>query len=180
MAEEKQKIKATIIIEMMGRPVEHLKEVMEKLITEQIGKEKGTKVTGKRDHEPKKVESKDEDGKPISVAEDQTLYTTFSEVDLEADDIFDIIRISFVYMPANIEIVSPTQLNFSNIDLNSLVNGLLAKLHNYDYVAKAALMENQLLGSKLASLTQPRLRMEPVENIQTDDKKNGRKEKKKK
>jgi len=171
--EEKQKIKATIILEMIGRPKEHLAEVMAKII-EEIGKEKGVKVTGKKDNEPKNLENKDKEGKVIEVSEEQMLYTTFSEVDLEMDDIFSLIKISFVYMPANIEIVSPHDFKFSNLDFGSLMNGVIAKLHNYDSVAKAAMMENQILARKLAQFSKPRLNIEPADQ---DD--NGKKKSKK-
>ena len=157
----KVKIKAIIILEMIGRPVEHLKEVMPKLI-ETIGKEKGIKITSTKSHEPKKFDNKNEKGEVIEMPEDQMLYTTFSEVELESEDIFDIIRVCFNYLPSNIEIVEPESFKFNNIDLNSLLSGLMAKLHNYDSIAKAAMFENQVLAKELSKLAGPKLKVEEV------------------
>ena len=56
-----KKIKAAVIFEMMGRPPEHLKETMNKLI-DTIGQEKGVNILKKKIHEVKKIEDKDAQG----------------------------------------------------------------------------------------------------------------------
>jgi len=143
-----QKIKASIIIEIMGRPKEHIVETMDKFI-EVMGKEKGLVISGKTLHEPKKVEHKDKEGKVIEVSEKLQLYTTFAEINIEVDTLMGFVTLCFKYMPAHVEIFEPAELKMNNFEINSMLNELMVRLHNYDAIAKAALNQNQVLTNKL-------------------------------
>ena len=131
-----EKIRATMIFEILGRPAEHIKTALASLV-EKIGSEKGIKVTEKTIHEPTEVkESKD-------------LYTTFAEVSVEFDSIANYFGTIFTYMPANIEIISPVKFDISNLDLNELGNKLIARLHEYDSITKKFIYERNFLLKKL-------------------------------
>jgi len=52
-----KKITAAFIIEILGRPAEHIKQTITELI-EKLCKEKGINVIEKTIHEPKKIEEK--------------------------------------------------------------------------------------------------------------------------
>ncbi len=148
-----KKIKAAIILEMMGRPKEHLASTMEQLL-EVIGKEKNLAITNKKVHELKKVEQKDKEGKVIEVPEDRQLYSTFAEVDIEFESIMDLMMLCFKYLPSHIEIIEPENFMLSNFDLNAFFNELATKMHYYDAIAKSALTNNQILANKLKALMQ--------------------------
>ena len=61
------KLHVSLIIEILGRPAEHVKESLNMLVVK-LGSEKGVKIIDKKYHEPAPVEnSKD-------------LFTTFAEV----------------------------------------------------------------------------------------------------
>ena len=65
-------IKAVFVLEILGRPKEHLIQTLDKLI-DTLNKEKGVKVIEKKIKEP--VELKD----------NKDFYTTFAEVEIEVE-----------------------------------------------------------------------------------------------
>lgn len=133
------KIQATIIIEVIGRPPEHLTETLEELI-KQIDSEKEVKVLNKKLNEP------------TLIKDQKDLYVSFAEVELECDEMAQLFLLSLKYMPANIEISSPSSINISNDRLNQMINELLMKLHQYDEVARILQTEKTILEKKLKGL----------------------------
>src|SRR3989338_6668810 len=87
-------IKVIFILEIVGRPKEHLVKTLDGLI-EAINKEKGIKVIEKKINEP------------IELKNNKDFYTTFAEVEVEVEEILQIAMLMFKYMPANIEIIEP-------------------------------------------------------------------------
>jgi len=130
-----EKIHATLMIEILGKPEEHIKEAMRTLITK-LGAEKGVQVLNKTYHEPKKIENSD-------------LFTTFAEADVELDSLSNYFGIIFAYMPSHIEITSPEKITLSNHDLNELGGALAQRLHNYDAITKQAIGEKEFVLEKL-------------------------------
>lgn len=147
------KIKSDIIIEMLGRPKEHLRKTMKDFL-KKIGAERGVVVAGKKIHSPRKVEQKDNEGKIIKIPGNREVFTTFAEVSLETETIFDLIRIIFIYMPSHIEILEPGEFMMQNIDIAAVLNEITKKLHQYDAIAKNALMQNQMLANKILQMRQ--------------------------
>lgn len=159
MAEKK--IIARFIIEMMGRPKEHLMSVMKDLVSK-VEKERGISVLNKTIHEPKKIEQKDE-----NFGED--LYSTFAEVEIETQDMYVILSFVFNYMPSHIEIISPENFQFTNANFNSMINNILVKLHHYDSIAKTAMMHNQVLSKKLYELQPESSSIRVTENVHAEE-----------
>src|SRR3989344_6553758 len=132
-------IRADMVFEILGRPAEHLKLALSQLI-EKLCSEKGMKILNKTVHEP------------VEVKETKNLYTTFAEVSLECDLIENFMNIIFNYMPAHIEIISPTNLSLSNLHMNELSNKMLARLHNYDAITKKFIYERDFLLHKMKDI----------------------------
>lgn len=132
-------VHATIIIEVIGRPPEHLKETLEEII-KQINSEKGVQVIGKTLNEPTLIKDQND------------LYVSFAEVELECDEITQLFLLCLKYMPANIEITSPSSINIQNDRMNQMVNELLMKLHQYDEVARILETEKSILERKLRNI----------------------------
>ena len=130
------KFQVNIILEVLGRPKEHVKGALNELVT-RLDSEKEVKIIEKNLHDPLPVES----------AKD--LFTTFAELTLELESLNTLFGLIFAYMPANIEVISPQKINLSNIELNDLGNRLVQRLHDYDAITKKALYENELLMEKL-------------------------------
>lgn len=145
---EDKKIRANFVFQMLGRPPEHLIDTMNSLI-DSISAEKGIKIIERMVHPAKKVDNKDERGQPIAQGE---LYSTFSDIELELDNLMTLLSIAIRYMPSHIEIIYPEDFNLKNVDFNLIVNEILARLHNYDAIAKSSLMNNQLLAKKLSEI----------------------------
>lgn len=131
-----QKLQARLILEILGRPPEHVKETL-KLLLDKLGREKGIKITDSRINDP------------IPVPESKDLFTTFAEVYVELESLDNYFGIIFAYMPANIEIIQPEEVTLSSTDLNQLGNKLIQRLHEYDSIAKRMISEKEFLVTKL-------------------------------
>lgn len=132
MAEE---IKVRLIFEILGKPIEHVKESLNNLII-RLNSEKGVNILEKIEHEPKKVEKSSD------------LFTTFAEIEAEIDSLRALFGIIFAYFPSHLEVLSPRNLKIGNDDLNDLMNILIGRLHNYDAVAKKILAEREIIFKK--------------------------------
>ncbi len=146
-----EKIRANVIFEMMGRPPNHLEAVMADFL-KKLGEEKGIKLISKTVNDARKVEEKDKDGKKIKFEKDKELFTTFADVELEFDEFLGLLRILFVYMPSHIEITSPDKFDVAHIDMTMMLNEITGKLHQYDAIAKNAMMHNQILANRVQML----------------------------
>ena len=160
---DKPKIEASFIVEMMGKPKEHLEETLARLV-EKLGSEKGVKIIDKTLHEARKFEVKksDEekeaeaklkenvDSEKVQVLED--IYTTFAEIDAEFDDLNSLWFIAFNYMPSNIEVTKPENFVLRNSDIDFILSGIILRLHKYDEVAKQLSIEKSLLENKVKEL----------------------------
>ena len=132
-------INAIIILEVLGRPPEHLVETLEKLIKD-MDNEKGVKVVSKKINEPKELEKQ------------KGFYTTFAEVEVETEEIFDLTLLMFKYMPAHIEIISPELIALTNNGWGTILNEIVIRLHQYDEIARVVQVEKQVLENKLREL----------------------------
>ncbi len=123
-----EKLTAILIIEVLGKPAEYIKKALEDIL-EKLKKEKDVNVTHSEVKEPKELES--------------GVFTTFAEIELETS-LQMLMNILFAYMPSHIEVIEPEKLSLINSDLNSFLNEITRKLHQYDELAKAMLMEKEV------------------------------------
>ncbi len=130
------KIKANIILEILGRPVSNVIEALNTLI-KKLSEEKGVKITEKKVHPP------------VEVKDAKDLYTTFAEISLDLDSLGNYFGVLFGYMPSHIELVYPERITLRNDDVNHLANLIAQRLHNYDAVAKKMIFERDILAQKL-------------------------------
>lgn len=131
-------IKAIIIIEILGRPPEHVSQTLE-AITKVMKKDKNVILLDKKIYEPKKIQNSE-------------LYSSFVEVELLAKGLVELFGICFDYMPSSIEIIEPIELKFGLADANSLINDLASRLHQIEEVSKKLNLEKQILQAKLDDL----------------------------
>lgn len=132
----KKKILSTLIFEIIGKPPEYIIETLEDLI-KQMNEEKGVKVVNKKINEP------------VVLQENKEFYTTFAEVDLEVEEIYQLAIIMFKYMPAHIEILEPDTIELSNNGWTDILSELTRRLHGYDEVAKVMQLQNAQLQRQL-------------------------------
>ncbi len=128
------------IIEVLGRPKEHVQESLQQYITN-LKEDKRYKVL----HEDF-AEIKKQDGK------DQELWAGFAEVECSTAKASDLTLFCLTYMPSLIEILKPTSLTFSEQDFSLFLNDLQGHLHNIDIVAKQVKLENDFLKKNMSAL----------------------------
>ncbi len=138
-SDETKRINAVFVIEVLGRPPEHLVETLEN-IAKQIGEEKGIKIIGKKINEP------------VLMKEQKDFYTSFMEVEAEIEEIIFLAILMFKYMPAHVEILSPQNLTLSNSGFNDLFNELTRRLHGYEEIARILQTEKMILENQLKTI----------------------------
>jgi len=139
MSSDNKKIVAEFILEVIGRPPEYLNETLIKII-EEIGKEPGVKVKDSKINEP------------VLLKDQKDFYTTFAEVEVEADELLRIAIIIFKYMPAHVEIVFPQNVNLRNSDCDDLFNEITRRLHGYEEITRIVQSEKAILEKKVNAL----------------------------
>ena len=130
---------AKFIIEILGRPAEHLKAALTELV-DKLGTENGVAVLNKEIHEPKKVEKAD------------NLWTTFADVEMKFETLPVFFNAIMTYLPAHIEVYEPESFKLNTFEVNEFANFVVSKLHNYDALAKRIMGERDILISKLEYL----------------------------
>src|SRR3989344_4355965 len=137
---EKGNIKASFIFEILGKPPEHVKKTLE-LPNEKPGEQKGINILNRIIHEPTLV--KKEEGQI------EGLYTTFAEVEIRVNDIKLLIAIVLNMLPSHVEITEPSELKFKNFQLSAILTELTLKMHKYDEISKAVLIERSSVMKRL-------------------------------
>jgi hypothetical protein len=136
-----QKIRAIMIIEIAGRPPEHIKQALEKH-TEQLKNLKDVRLISNKISKPKRLES------------EQEMYTCFAEIEIETESFLRLTEIMFDFMPSSIEIIEPNEVKMNMQQATMFLNNLTGRLHRYDEIAKIANIQNQQLLTKLRQLEQ--------------------------
>jgi len=165
--EETKTIKASMIIEIMGRPEKHIIETLSGMI-KQIDEEKGVRV----------IESRISDAKEIEKAKD--IYTCFADITVEVEEIFPLTLLVFKYMPSHIEIISPETIRINNTVWNDVFNEITGRLHNYDEIARILQMEKAILEKRLRSFVDRENSSEGIKEVKENKKKKDKKPKRKK
>ncbi len=164
--EGKKGIKSTIILEVIGKPPEHLVSTLENII-KQIDEEKGVKVLAKKINEPTLMKNSKE------------YYATFAEVDLEVEDIRFLAIVMFKYMPAHVEVLEPELIALTNNGWSDILSELTRRLHGYDEVARMIQIENSKMRQKLKELMPQENSENKVEEKTIEEEKPKSKKKKK-
>jgi len=137
--EQGEGIKAILILEIIGKPKEHLVETLESLI-KKMDSEPGVKVIEKKIQEP------------VIMKANKDFFTTFAEVEVEVSGIMDLVILMFQYMPAHIEIIYPELIALTNQGWSDILSELTRRLHGYDEVARVLGVEKNILEIKLRDI----------------------------
>ena len=114
------KITVRIILEIVGAPKEHVEKTMV-LILEKLRNEEDLKVLREKTYETEQVKA---------------FWSTFSEIEMEINDLETLTRICFNYMPSSIEILEPNDIKTNAKEITNIFNDLMGKLHAYDMIIK--------------------------------------------
>ena len=132
----KPQVRAILVLEIAGRPAEHVKKVLE-IHVDKLNEQKDVEVINRTISEPKKLES------------EKGIYTCFAEVEIVTISLSRLMEIVFDFMPSSVEIFEPYDLGFSSQEATAFVNDLAGRLHKYDEIAKIAQFQGQQLFRKL-------------------------------
>ncbi len=142
-----KKIVSRVVFEMIGRPKEHLKKTMEDFL-KTLETEKGVRVISKTVHEPKKLKKEVMEKNKYN----GEMFSTFAELEIESEHVMNLFNISFKYLPSHMEVISPESFLVDNLDLNAVTNEIINRIHHYDSLAKAMLMQNKILSKRVEEL----------------------------
>ena len=130
---EKTHIRCKIIIEMLGKPKEHV----EKTLRSYVDKIKD---------DPELIALNTEFA---DAQEKEKLWSTFAELEVVIKGIPKLIAFCFDYMPSSIEILKPEEFSMKKSTIEDFINNLQARLHNVDMIVKKQKNENEFLRQNL-------------------------------
>lgn len=136
-----EKITVSFLIEVLGKPPEHIEKALNDII-ERIDKEEGVIKIVKKD-----IKS------PAPLKDQKDLFISFAEIELEAENIYTISGIVFKYMPSHVEVISPEKISIKNLDLNDFFNEVTRRLHAYDEIARIVQHEKMILEKQVRDLS---------------------------
>ncbi len=126
---EQKPVTARIIIEMLGKPKEHIEKTLVNYVS-------NLKKEGKLEILKEECAPAEEKG---------NLYSCFAELEIKFKDIAKLVEFCFDAMPSSIDIIEPAELAFDTKALTDLLNDLQARLHQVDMAFKAMQAEKQIL-----------------------------------
>jgi hypothetical protein len=124
-------IHCMFIIEMMGKPKDHLQKTLKDYI--------------KHLSSDKKIEVINEDYATPEQKDDSDMFTIFVELETLMKDTGKVVDFCFDYMPSSVEILGPSNLVYKNSDFSNILNDLQDRLHKVDMVIKNLSQENKVL-----------------------------------
>ena len=125
-------IRARVIIEILGSPVEHVEKTIKDVVNEL--EKKKIKILKKEVSEPEKVDK---------------FYSSFAEVEFKCSDLDALLDVCFDFMPSVVEIIEPDEFRFDPKVLEDFLNDLLARLHRNSMVMRNLHAENVLMKKEL-------------------------------
>lgn len=137
--EEKQYIRTRIIIEILGKPKEHIEKALKDYI-EAIKQDGNLMVLNTEIAEPKQQENE--------------VWSSFTEMEIVFKNLPSLIGFCFDYMPSSVEILKPETLSLNNLELADIANDLQARLHSVDKSIKELSLENDFLKRNLKTSLQ--------------------------
>jgi len=130
---EQTHIRCKIIIEILGKPRDHVEKTLRKYI-DKIKNDSYLIILNSNFSE---------------VVEKGKLWATFSELDMIIKGIPKLIAFCFDYMPSSIEITKPDEFIMKKSTVEDIINDLQARLHQVDMIVKNQKNENDFLKQNL-------------------------------
>jgi hypothetical protein len=146
-------VRAIMIVEMAGRPAEHVKDSLTKHI-EILNNVKDAEVHSIKVSEPKEIENSNK------------MFTCFAEADFEIPSFARLSETMFDFMPSSVEVIEPAQVIMNMNEATDLLNNISGRMHRYDEIAKVAGVRLQQMAEREKEL---------VARLEEKEKKNAKK-----
>jgi len=130
---EQTHIRCKIIIEILGKPKEHVEKTLRMYINKI--KDDSNLIILNSDFS--------------EAIEKDKLWATFTELDMIIKGIPKLIAFCFDYMPSSVEITKPDEFVMKKSTVENLINDLQARLHHVDMIIKNQKNENDFLKQNL-------------------------------
>jgi hypothetical protein len=137
-------VRAIMIVEMAGRPAEHLTASIEKHIGV-LNEVKDIKVHSIKVSEPREIEIDEMNG----VEKGEKMFSVFAEADFECESFARLTETMFDFMPSSVEVLEPTRVTMDLNESTNLLNTISGRMHRYDEVAKIAGARLQQMNTQL-------------------------------
>lgn len=136
---EKGYLLTRAIIEIVGKPKEHIKSTLETFI-DQIEEKDFYDVEDKQVEEPTETE-------------DEGIFSTFAEITFWTNRMENLAAFCFDFMPSSIEILEPEKMITKAGELTDLFNDLQGRLHHIDMMAKTLHNENKRYAHSMLAIS---------------------------
>ena len=133
--EEKQKIRSNIVIEILGKPKEHVDKALNMYLEKIKNDDNKIAIINEKIHE--------------AAEQDKGFFSTFAELEIVSEDLTSLIGFCFDYMPSSVEILKPEEFSMKKSTVEDLLNDLQARLHTVDMIVKQQKNENEFLKKNL-------------------------------
>lgn len=123
-------VRAIMIVEMAGRPAEHLTAALEKHIGI-LNDIKDIEVHSIKVSKPSEIDIGKENNCDI-------MWTAFAEADFECESFARLSETMFDFMPSSVEVIEPSKVTLNMNEATGLLNNISGRMHRYDELAKIA------------------------------------------
>lgn len=127
-----KKILFRTVVEMLGRPKDHLQEMLKGMV-EVIKANEAFEVVNFHIEEP---------------VEQETMFSSFVELEIKVTNADDIAWFCFDFLPASVEVIEPEEIVFTSQGMSSFMNELTTRMHIIDKELKNLSQENAIINSK--------------------------------
>jgi len=127
--QEIQKVLSRVIVQLAGKPEEHVLDSMD-LMIKKIKDDENLAVAN--------IEISD-------IKEEGGIFNLFAEIEITTKDIDELAWFCFDYMPASVEIIEPREMKYDAKHLTNFFNEIQTRLHSMDLVLKTLSLENKKL-----------------------------------
>ncbi len=134
-----------MIVEMAGRPAEHVKDSLAKHVGV-LNDVNDIEVHSIKISEPKEIENS---SGPQGTPSEGIMFTCFAEADFETESFARLSETMFDFMPSSVEVIEPSQVTLDMNEATNLLNNISGRLHRYDDVMKMAGGKLQQMGAQL-------------------------------
>ncbi len=137
----------TTILEMMGKPKEHIENTLREYV-EKIKSDENFEILRDDFEEAKEVE----DG----------MFSVFVELEILSKRAEHLLWFCFDYMPSSIEIIDPEIIKHNSHDFSNYLNDLQSRLHNMDMIVKQVNATNQKLNRNVEAILKNSIKLSIV------------------
>lgn len=139
---EQGAIHCLVVLEIAGKPKEHVEKSLEEYIA-MLEKEEAVTMLNIDKHEAAELEG-----------ENEGFFSAFAELEMIVPQAQSLVSLAVNLTPASIEILAPDEFHFTALDFQNWTNDVLSQAHTIAQSYREVRQQNAYLNKNLMSLTQ--------------------------